>query len=471
MAMPTAELKVAKFGGTSVADAAQILKVCAIVKMDPGRRIVVVSAPGKRRPDDTKVTDLLIALAERKLAGGDGEVELKAVVERYAVIQRDAGVSADVVREIEADLRRRLASDTRHRGRFLDLLKAAGEDLNAKLVAAIFRKQGVDAHYIDPKTAGMVMSEEFGNAMVLPEAYERLKALRDARGISVFPGFFGYTKAGEVATFPRGGSDITGAILAAAVKASVYENFTDVDSVFAADPRIIPGAQPIELLTYREMRELSYAGFGVFHDEAIVPAVHAGIPICVRNTNRPEAPGTRVVPSRPYKGGDVVGIASSDGFCAVYVDKYLMNREVGFGRRLLQIMESAGLSYEHAPSGIDNMSVILREREFTPEKEARIVEQIRTELGADNVEVDRGLAMVMIVGEGMHYTVGVAARATTALANAGVNIEMLNQGSSEISMMFGVKAMDRKKAVAALYQAFYSERRGAPAAPPPGGAS
>ncbi len=453
-----AGLKVAKFGGSSVADAAQILKVCGIIRMDPERRIVVVSAPGKRRPDDTKVTDMLIALAERKLAGGDGEAELKAVVERYADIQRASGVGPEVLREIEADLRRRLGADRQERGRFLDLLKAAGEDLNARLIAAIFRKQGLDAHYVDPRTAGMVMSEEFGNAMVLPEAYERLKALRDAPGVSVFPGFFGYTRAGEVATFPRGGSDITGAILAAAVKADVYENFTDVDSVFSADPRIIPGARAIELLTYREMRELAYAGFGVFHDEAIVPAVHAGIPICVRNTNRPEAPGTRVVPSRPYQGGDVVGIASSDGFSAVYVDKYLMNREVGFGRRLLQIMEDAGLSYEHAPSGIDNMSVILREKEFTAEKEALVTERIRGELGADNIEVDRGLAIVMIVGEGMHYTVGVAARATAALARAGVNIEMLNQGSSEISMMFGVKAMDRKKAVAALYQAFFMDR-------------
>lgn len=458
MATPTPELKVAKFGGTSVADAAQILKVCGIVRMDPSRRIVVVSAPGKRRADDTKVTDLLIDLAERKLAGGDCEPALQAVVERYAGIQREAGVAADVIREIEADLRQRLGADRQHRGRFMDLLKAAGEDLNAKLVAAIFQKQGLDARYVDPRAAGMVMSDEFGNAMVLPESYERLRALRQAPGVSIFPGFFGYTRTGEVATFPRGGSDITGAILAAAVKADVYENFTDVDSVFAADPRIIPGAAPIHLLTYREMRELAYAGFGVFHDEAIVPAVHAGIPICVRNTNRPEAPGTRVVPNRPYKGGDVVGIASSDGFCAVYVDKYLMNREVGFGRRLLQIVEDAGLSYEHAPSGIDNMSVILREKDFTAEREAHITERIRNELHADNIEVDRGLAMVMIVGEGMHYTVGVAARATMALADAGVNLEMLNQGSSEISMMFGVKAMDRKKAVAALYQAFFTDR-------------
>jgi aspartate kinase len=259
-----------------------------------------------------------------------------------------------------------------------------------------------------------------------------------------------------VATFPRGGSDITGAILAAAVKADLYENFTDVDSVFAADPRIVPEASPIALLTYREMRELAYAGFGVFHDEAIIPAVQAKIPICVKNTNRPEAPGTRIVPTRKYEGGAVVGVASADGFCAVYVDKYMMNREVGFGRRLLQIMEDEGISYEHAPSGIDNISVVFREKDFTKEKEERVLERIRNELVPDNIDLDRGLALVMIVGEGMHYTVGVAARATTAMANAGVNIEMQNQGSSEISMMFGIKAMDRKKAVQALYAAFFA---------------
>ena len=450
--------KVAKFGGTSLADAAQIMKVCAIAKLDASRKIIVVSAPGKRHAADTKVTDLLIECAEARLAGKKAEPELKAIVERYASIQKDAGVAGTIVAAIEEDLRTRLTSDASHRGRFLDLMKAAGEDNSAKLVSEILRANGVDAHYVSPKEAGLLLSDDFGNAMVLDEAYPKLSRLRSAPGVTVFPGFFGYTRSGAVATFPRGGSDITGAILAAAVKADLYENFTDVDSVFAADPRIVPEARAIELLTYREMRELAYAGFGVFHDEAIIPAVKANIPICVRNTNRPDAPGTRIVPSRTYHGGDVVGIASSDGFCAVYVDKYLMNREVGFGRRLLQMLEDEGLSYEHAPSGIDNTSVIIREKDFTKEREERVLARIRSELGADNIDLDRGLALVMIVGEGMHYTVGVAARATNALAAAGVNIEMLNQGSSEISMMFGVKAMDRKKAVLALYRAFFPER-------------
>ncbi len=448
-------LKVAKFGGSSLADAAQIMKVCGIVKADPERRIVVVSAPGKRNKSDTKVTDMLIACAEAKLEGGSAEQELKALVERYAGIQRETGVSEKIVGEIEKDLRGRLEADRANKGKFVDRMKAAGEDNCAKLVAEIFRKNGLEATYVSPKDAGLLLTNECGNALVLKESYKNLESLRSHKGVVVFPGFFGYTESGEVVTFPRGGSDITGSIVAAGVGADVYENFTDVDSVLSVDPAIVPDGKPIPLLTYREMRELSYAGFGVFHDEAIEPVVHAGIPICVKNTNRPEAPGTMIVPKRECDAGTVVGVASSDGFCTVYVDKYLMNREIGFGRRLLQIVEEEGLSYEHAPSGIDNTSVILREKGLTAEKELKIIARIKDEMKADEVSVERGLALVMIVGEGMHFTVGVAARATKALADGGVNIEMINQGSSEISLMFGVKAIDRKRAVKALYNAFF----------------
>lgn len=448
-------MKVAKFGGTSLADAGQIMKVFDIVKADQDRRIVVVSAPGKRSKDDIKVTDLLIALAKAALKHGDAEKELAAVVARFADIQKALDLPVEIVREIEQDLRARLAQDRRHAGAFTDGLKAAGEDNCAKLAAAAFRKKGMDAQYVSPKDAGLLLSAEHGNAQVLDESYPALARLRDRHGVTIFPGFFGYTKAGQVVTFPRGGSDITGAILAAAVKSDVYENFTDVDSVYSADPRIVPEAQPIELLTYREMRELAYAGFGVFHDEAVVPAVRANVPICIKNTNRPSAPGTMIVPERPHTGSGVVGIPSSGGFTTIFLSKYLMNREVGFGRRLLQILEDEGLPYEHAPSGIDNTSVILRSSLLTPEKEQRVVARIRNELGVDDVEVEHGLALVMVVGEGMRYHVGLAAKATRAFADAGVNIEMMNQGSSEISMMFGVKDVDRKKAVVALYHAFF----------------
>jgi aspartate kinase len=338
----------------------------------------------------------------------------------------------------------------------MDTMKASGEDNNAKVIAEAFTKRGHRAAYINPGEAGMLLSDEFGNAEVLPESFDKLAALKDESDIIIFPGFFGSTRAGEVATFPRGGSDITGAILAAAVKAEVYENFTDVDSVYAMDPRIVPDAPAIDLMTYREMRELAYAGFGVFHDEAIIPAVHAEIPICIKNTNRPESPGTMIAPTRSNEERVVVGISSADGFCAIYIDKYMMNREVGFGRRLLQILEEEGISFEHTPSGIDNMSVILESNELCADKEPMILKRIEAELEPDKVMVEHGLALIMIVGEGMHYTVGMAARATKSLGEAGVNIEMINQGASEISIMFGVKATDRKKAVQALGSAFFS---------------
>jgi len=222
------------------------------------------------------------------------------------------------------------------------------------------------------------------------------------------------------------------------------------------DPRIVPGAPAIDMMTYREMRELAYAGFGVFHDEAIIPAVHANIPICIKNTNRPDAPGTMIVPQRKYEHTEIAGISSAEGFCAIYIDKYMMNRELGFGRRLLQILEEEDISFEHTPSGIDNMSVILESAELGADKERVVVERINDELKPDNVQVEHGLALLMVVGEGMHYAVGMAAKATNALADAGVNIEMINQGASEISMMFAVKDIDRKKAVHALGSMFFS---------------
>ncbi|MBT3194246.1 MAG: aspartate kinase, partial [Verrucomicrobia bacterium] len=415
----------------------------------------VVSAPGKRHRDDIKVTDLLIACGDARLAGKPVDEHLAAVTERFQAICRDLGVAESVADDIAEALRATVCGDAEHAGRYLDAVKAAGEDNCARLVAGELQHRGLSAAYVNPRDAGLLLSDDYGNARLLPESYQNLAALRDAEGIVVFPGFFGYTPEGEVVTFSRGGSDITGSILAAAVAAEVYENFTDVDSVLSADPNVVPDAAPVKEITFREMRELAYAGFGVLHDEAIIPAVRAGIPICIKNTNSPSAPGTMIVPEHRQVTSRVVGIASSAGFCTLYVSKYLMNREVGFGRKLLQLFEDEGISYEHTPSGIDDMSVIIKEEDFSREVEGHIKARILDELGADKVSVERGLALVMVVGEGMHYTVGVAGTATRAFADAGVNIEMINQGSSEISLMFGVKAADSARAVAALHEAFF----------------
>ncbi len=450
-------MKVAKFGGTSLASADQIKKVCKIVLSDPERRLVVVSAPGKRSKEDTKVTDMLIACAKAKLENGTADIELAALVNRFADIASELGLSDRITDSIALDLKSRLEGDISNKDKFMDCLKAAGEDNCAKLVAEYLKSTGADASYINPKDAGLLLSDEFGNAQVLPQSYENLRALKDAPGISIFPGFFGYSPDGDVVTLPRGGSDITGSILAAAVEADLYENFTDVDSVFSVNPNIVPNPYPIHELTYREMRELSYAGFSVFHEEALVPVFIKGIPVRIKNTNNPDAPGTTILKSRSSITRPVVGIASDSGFCCIYMSKYLMNREVGFGRKILHILEEEHLSYEHIPSGIDNLSVILKQSQLDSVKEERIVSRIKTEMLVDDIYVQHDLALVMIVGEGMQHTVGIASRATEAFAGSSINIEMINQGASEVSIVFGVKAPDSVNAVRALYNEFFGK--------------
>ncbi|MBU8880396.1 aspartate kinase [Bacillus sp. FJAT-29790] len=449
-------MKVVKFGGSSLASGKQLEKVFQIVVSDPERKVVVVSAPGKRSAEDRKVTDLLIECAERCLLDQDADEFVEAVIERYADIAEELNLPSGIVEEIHADLLKRLNGDRSKPDRFIDAMKASGEDNNAKLVAAYFRKQGVEAHYVNPGEAGLLVSDEPGNAQVLPESYDRLFSLRERSGLLIFPGFFGYSEEGEVFTFSRSGSDITGSILANGLKADLYENFTDVDAVYSVNPYIVDRPKEIKELTYREMRELSYAGFSVLHDEALVPAFRAGIPVHIKNTNNPSAPGTRIVNDRDNTNGPVIGIASDQGFCSIYVSKYLMNREVGFGRKLLGILESFGLSYEHTPSGIDDISIILRENQLNSAMENEIRKRIDAELHADEVIIERGLALIMVVGEGMRHNVGTTARASKALANAKVNIEMINQGSSEVSMMFGVKEIDEKRAVQALYEEFFA---------------
>ena len=448
-------LKVSKFGGSSLASAEQVSQVCDIITADPGRRLIVVSAPGKRHSQDIKVTDLLIAAASQRLAGKLGASECAEVVERYRSIAAELGLPAKVIEPIASDLTERLENSTTDADLYMDTMKAGGEDNCARLIAQVLQARGVDAHYVNPKDAGLLLSDEPGNAQVLPEAYNRLRTLQERQGITIFPGFFGYSKQGNIVTFSRGGSDITGAILASAVRAKVYENFTDVDSVFAANPSIVKDPAPIAELTYREMRELSYAGFSVFHDEALEPVYRAHVPVNIRNTNNPDADGTRILPNRKSTDIPVVGIAAMENVCCIYLSKYLMNRQIGFGRRLLQILEAEEISFEHVPSGIDNMSVVIREENLSVQKEKRVIEQIRQTLAPEDVFVERNLALIMVVGEGMRHTVGIASRATGALAGAEVNIEMINQGSNEVSMMFGIKSGDMELAVQALYAEFF----------------
>lgn len=448
-------MKVVKFGGSSLASASQLKKVLNIIKEDSDRRIVVVSAPGKRHKDDSKVTDLLIELAQKALRQEDTTELFNQIVSRYQIMADDLHITEPVMEQIKDNLLTLLAGDKAQPSYYEDALKASGEDNNAKLIAAYFRKEGLPAIYVNPKDAGLIVSDDPGNANVLDSSYENLKNLALYDEIVVFPGFFGYTQDGKVVTFSRGGSDITGAIVAKGVRALLYENFTDVDGICVANPNIVENPVRLEQMTYREMRELSYAGFSVFHDEALQPAFEEGIPVRVKNTNNPQTAGTLITTSVPKSANVVSGIASMSGFTTIYVEKYLMNREVGFGRKLLQILEEENVSFEHMPSGIDDITLLLRDNQLTPEKNAILLQRIKYELDVDDVYFNDPICLVMLVGEGMIESIGTMARASTALANAEVNLQMINQGSSEVSIIFGISPEDEEAAVRALYEEFF----------------
>ncbi|WP_208588276.1 aspartate kinase [Gracilibacillus suaedae] len=447
-------MKVAKFGGSSVANAEQLQKVANIIQDDKERKVIVVSAPGKRFSDDIKVTDLLIELGEAYFNKQDYQGNLQNVLDRFQEITKELNITDQIIHEIRDGVEGILASDDSVALK-MDALKATGEDSLAKVLSFYLQSLGLKATYLNPGEAGILVSDNPGSAQILDESYDRLYKLRERDEIVVIPGFFGYTKAGKLITFSRGGSDITGSIVAAGVKADLYENFTDVDSVYCVNPTIVENPKEITSLTYKEMRELSYAGFSVFHDEALIPAFKADIPVCIKNTNNPQGMGTIIVSKKEPQPNPVVGIASDTGFISIYVSKYLMNRELGFGRKLLTILEDEHISFEHTPSGIDDLSVIIRESSLTKEKEERVIARIKDELDPDTVSVDRDLALIMVVGEGMDSTVGLADKATHAFTKANVNIEMMNQGSSEVSMMFGIKADKVNESVKALYNTFF----------------
>ncbi|WP_440895802.1 aspartate kinase [Amphibacillus sp. Q70] len=448
-------MKVAKFGGSSVANAEQLKKVAEIIQADSERRVIVVSAPGKRSAADIKVTDLLIKLGQSFMENKNYHDDLNQVLVRFKSIIDDLGLSDQVLKYLKATVKSIFAGDGELDFK-LESIKALGEDSLAQLLSEYLSSLGLKARYLNPRDAGLILSDEPGGAQILDESLAELYKLRDYKEIVVIPGFFGYTKEGKLVTFSRGGSDITGSIVAAGVQADLYENFTDVDSVYCVNPTIVNQPKEITALTYKEMRELSYAGFSVFHAEALIPAVRAEIPVCIKNTNNPTGLGTIIVSKKEVNGNPIVGIASDKGFMSLYVSKYLMNREVGFGRRLLNILEDEGISYEHTPSGIDDLSVILRTEQMDEVKEKIIIDRIQTELKPDQVHTQRGLALIMIVGEGMHSQIGTAAKAAKALQDANVNIEMINQGSSEVSLMFGIKEEAEEEAVKSLYHAFFN---------------
>ncbi|GFH41381.1 aspartate kinase [Pseudolactococcus insecticola] len=448
-------MKVIKFGGSSLASAEQLTKVLNIVKSDATRKFVVVSAPGKRDDSDTKVTDALIAYYKAYKNGDDVSENQNWIIARYQSICDELGIPGTVMANIAADIKALASLPIADNAFLYDTFLAAGENNNAKLIAEYFSENGIKAKYIHPQDAGIIVTPEPGNAQLLQSSYEKINYLNDLEETLVIPGFFGVTEKGQICTFSRGGSDITGSIVAAGVHADLYENFTDVDGIFAAHPGIVDNPASIAELTYKEMRELAYAGFSVLHDEALLPAYRASVPLVIKNTNNPSHPGTKIVAKRAMTGNPVVGIAGDGDFVSLNISKYLMNREIGFGRKVLQILENLGIRFEHMPTGIDDMSVIMRNRYLTKQIEKSVIQNLTESLAPDELYFEKNLSILMIVGEDMNEHIGVTARAAKALANAGINIEMLSQGSSEVSVMFIVKSNQEKSAIKALYQEFF----------------
>ncbi|HEC2155459.1 TPA: aspartate kinase [Staphylococcus delphini] len=448
-------MKVSKFGGSSVASAEQIKKVLNIVNSDSERRIIIVSAPGKRYSDDVKTTDLLIRLYEKVINQLDYTHKKQEILNRFKDIIDELPLETDILTEIDRTLESHIATLKDTPERLLDALKSSGENFNAQIIAAYNNEQGVPTIYLSPQEAGIIVTDDPGNAQILESSCDKIKEIRNTDQKIIIPGFFGYSETEHIVTFPRGGSDITGAIVARGVKADLYENFTDVSGIFRANPTVIKHPEVIHEITYREMRELSYAGFGVFHDEALQPLYRYRIPVVIKNTNRPSDKGTYIVHDREINHDKVVsGISCDKGFTSINIKKYLMNRQVGFTVKVLEILAKYNISFDHMPSGIDNISIIMRSNQLAG-KEQKVLEEIRHYCQIDELNVEHDLAILMIVGEGMSSTVGTANKITDALAQANINLKMINQGSSEISMMFGISTKDAEAAVKACYEHCY----------------
>lgn len=431
--------KVVKFGGSSLASAEQFKKVGAIIRADGTRRYVVPSAPGKRFSEDTKVTDLLYA-CYRAADQTKFQAVLAEVKSRYQEIIDGLGLTLSLEEDfgvIEENFKNQIGEE---------YAASRGEYLNGKVMAAY-----LEYEFVDP--AEMIRFD--GNGQFDAEITELLvqKRLKNV-DTAVVPGFYGAKENGEIKTFSRGGSDVTGSIIAGALDVDLYENWTDVSGVMVTDPRIIKDPKVIDTITYRELRELSYMGATVLHEDAIFPVRKAGIPINIKNTNAPDDPGTMIVEDTckkpPYT---ITGIAGKRGFCSLFIEKSMMNSEIGFGRKVLQVLEEQGISFEHVPSGIDTMTVFIHQDEFT-EKEQQVISGVHKAVKPDYMELESDLALIAVVGRGMKSNRGTAARIFAALAHANVNVKMIDQGSSELNVIVGVCDEDFEPAIRAIYDIF-----------------
>lgn len=432
-------IKVVKFGGSSLASATQFAKVGNIIKADPERKFVVPSAPGKRNSKDTKVTDMLYACYDLAEAEKDFTKELKKIKERYESIINGLHMTLSLDKEFDTiaeNFKKKAGSQ---------YAASRGEFLNGIIMANYLGYEFVDSAEV------IIFNEDgsFDADTTDKLLQERLSKVENA----VVPGFYGATLGGVVKTFSRGGSDVTGSLVSKAVHATAYENWTDVSGFLIADPRIIDNPKPIKVITYRELRELSYMGASVLHEDAVFPVRKAGIPINIRNTNAPDDEGTWIVESTCHHPAyTITGIAGKKGFVSVNIDKDMMNAEVGFGRKVLSAFEENGINFEHMPSGIDTMTVFVHEPEFA-EKEQAVISAINRNAHPDSIEIEADLALIAVVGRGMKSTRGTAGRIFSALAHANVNVKMIDQGSSELNIIIGVSDNDFEAAIKASSRA------------------
>ncbi len=439
--MLTEKIKVVKFGGSSLADAEQFKKVIDIIRAEPERRYVVPSAPGKRFSGDEKVTDLLYECYEMATLGKPIDEFFEKIASRYRDIVSGLGLDIDLDREF-ATIKNAMVHKA---GR--DYAASRGEYLNGKVLACALGFDFIDAADVIFFAENGTLDAERTNSMlhdVLSRHYN-----------AVIPGFYGAMPNDTIRTFSRGGSDITGSIVARAANADLYENWTDVSGFLMADPRIIENPRVMHTITYTELRELSYMGATVLHEDSIFPVRFAGIPINIRNTNRPQDHGTMIVSTPPVDDdcGIITGIAGKRGFAVLTVEKDMMNSELGFGRRVLEVLEKQKISFEHLPSGIDTMSVVINDRDLRDHKEA-ILNNICNLVNPETVVVEEGIALLAVVGRGMKNEKGVAARIFTAIANADISIRIIDQGSSELNIIIGVAENDLPRAMQAIYREF-----------------
>ena len=434
-------IKVAKFGGSSLADAGQFKKVRDIILSDPDRRYVVPSAPGKRTSDDIKVTDLLYQCYRLAHTGRDYSECFSQIVDRLCGIVSELGLHIDLLpllHETEMEIARE--SDP-------DYAASRGEFFSGIILSEYLGWPFIDA-------ADVIRFDRMG-AYASESTNEALSEMLKKYDHAVIPGFYGSMPTGKIKTFARGGSDISGAIVARAAGASVYENWTDVSGFLMADPRIIDNPKRIKQLTYRELRELSYMGATVLHEDAIFPVRKAGIPTNIRNTNRPSDPGTMITVDLPEDAqmGTITGIAGHKNFTLLNIEKAMMNSELGFGRRVLGVLEELGISFEHLPTGIDTMCVVVADKELEMHR-GEIVQRIQERCQPDSIEFTSGVALIATVGRGMINRRGTASRLFRALAVADINVRMIDQGSSELNIIVGVDGKDFERAVSAIYYEF-----------------